>query len=177
MITESLHHSHHEKGARGFGGIIGGLRQSVHHNLYAHHSSRNPKVSGRRHCEVDFRNNVIYNWGSNSCYDGTSSYMNWANNYYKAGPGTKNDVRDRIFRLSDEDIDKKNESWRDSEKYETSLYAERNNVDGFPAVTADNWNGGIDFNYGASEAKNRAHAPFDFPGITEQTAIWRCWTS
>ena len=170
MITESLRYSHHAKGAHGFGGIIGSLRQSFHHNLYAHHSSRSPKVSGRRHCVVDFRNNVIYNWGYNNCYDGTKSYLNWANNYYKAGLGTSSNVRDRIFNLSDNPVDSSNDGWEESNTYITSLYAEGNFVDGYPAVTADNWSGGIDFDNGATEAKNRDHTPFDFPAITEQTA-------
>jgi len=170
MITESLRYSYHHKGPHGYGQIIGSLHQSVHHNLYAHHSSRSPKVSGRRHCEVDFRNNVIYNWGYNNCYDGTASYINWVNNYYKAGPGTNDDVRHRIFKLSDDPILKENDRWRDSEKYETSLYAEGNYVDGYPHISKDNWNGGIDFQHGATEAKNRAERPFEYPTITEQSA-------
>ncbi|WP_159517974.1 T9SS type A sorting domain-containing protein [Sunxiuqinia indica] len=171
MITESLRYSHHEKGAHGYGGIIGATRQTFHHNLYAHHSSRSPKITGRRHCEVDFRNNVIYNWGFNSCYDGTASYINWVNNYYKAGPGTESSKRKRIFQLSDEDIASEgSNSPEDSKNYETSLYAEGNYVVGYSAVTADNWNGGIDFMNGATEEKNRVYVPFDFPAITEQTA-------
>jgi pectate lyase len=169
MITESLRYSYHNKGSHGYGQIIGGLRQSVHHNLYAHHSSRSPKVSGRRHCQVDFRNNVIYNWGYNNCYDGTASYMNWANNYYKSGPGTAEKVKHRIFQLSDEDILKENKSWRDSQKYETSLYVEGNYVEGFPEITKDNWSGGIDLTKGANEERNRAYIPFNFPPIKEQS--------
>ena len=164
MITESLRYSHHEKGAHGYGGIIGSLRQSFHNNLYAHHSSRSPKVSWRRHCKVDFRNNVIYNWGFNNCYDGATSHMNWVNNYYKAGPGTESGVRRRIFNISDEDVGEYLE-------YETALYAEGNYIVGFPAVTADNWNGGIDYSDGATEAKNRALLAFDYPTITGQTAL------
>jgi len=164
MITESLHNSHHEKGAHGYGGIIGSLRQSFHHNLYAHHSSRSPKVTWRQHTEVDFRNNVIYNWGYNNCYDGTTSYMNWANNYYKSGPATNSDVEKRIFRLSDENVG-------EFESYETSLYAEGNFVVGYPTVSEDNWNGGIDFDNGATEAKNRKHTPHDFPAINESSAV------
>ncbi len=171
MITESLRDSYHEKGPHGYGGIIGGKRQTIHHNLYAHHSSRSPKVTGRRHCEVDFKNNVIYNWGYNNCYDGTSSYMNWVNNYYKSGPGTKKKVRNRIFQLSDEDIEPASiNSPQDSQNYETSLYAEGNYVEGFPVTTKDNWNGGISFTGGATMERNRAHKPFDFPTINEQTA-------
>jgi len=169
MITESLRYSIHEKGPHGYGGIIGAQRQSFHHNLYAHHSSRSPKVTGRRHCEVDFRNNVIYNWVYNNCYDGTASYLNWANNYYKAGPATDQDVRKRIFELSDEDI-APGDSPEDSENFETALYAEGNYVHAYPGITANNWSGGINFDNGATEAKNRAHLPFDFPSITQQTA-------
>lgn len=169
MITESMRYSIHEKGSHGYGGIIGAQRQSFHHNLYAHHSSRSPKVTGRRHCEVDFRNNVIYNWVYNNCYDGTASYLNWANNYYKAGPATDQDVRKRIFKLSDADI-APGDSPEDSENYETSLFAEGNYVHAYAGITANNWSGGIDFDNGANEEKNRAFAPFDFPAITQQTA-------
>ncbi|WP_235934085.1 pectate lyase family protein [Sunxiuqinia indica] len=170
MITESLNNSHHIKGGHGYGGIIGGLRQSVHHNLYAHHSSRSPKVTKRRHCEVDFRNNVIYNWGHNNCYDGNKSYLNWANNYYKPGPGTKENVRHRIFALSNAMVKEENSGWQKSNTYPTLLYAEGNYVEGYPEITADNWAGGIDFSDGATEAKNRKRIPHEFPPITEQTA-------
>lgn len=171
MVTESLNDSYHHKGGHGAAQIIGALHQTVHHNLYAHHNHRSPKVSGRRHCEVDFRNNVIYNWGKNNCYDGSTSYLNWTKNYYKAGPGTDEGVRHRIFRLSDEDITKNNDRWRDSETYETSLYAEENYVHGYPSVTEDNWAGGVALYDGANEADHRAHTPFEFPGITEQSAV------
>jgi len=170
MITESLRDSHHEKGMHGYGGIMGALRQTVHHNLYAHHSSRSPKITGRRHCEVDFRNNVLYNWGYNSCYDGTKSYTNWANNYYKAGPGTSSDVKDRIFQLSDAPVDPENEGWELSNTFTTSFFADGNYVNGYTGISAENWSGGIDFNNGASEAEHRVITPFDFPLITEQSA-------
>jgi len=42
-------------------------------------------------------------------------------------------------------------------------------IEGFPATTQDNWNGGISFKGGASEERNRAHRPFDFPPINEHT--------
>ena len=120
---------------------------------------------------VDFRNNVIYNWGHNSCYDGTASWVNWVNNYYKAGPATKGSIRGRIFELSDKEIEAGGvNSPDDSKKYETSFFVEGNYVDGFPVITANNWKGGIDYMGNASEAKNRALKPFDFPPITEQTA-------
>lgn len=169
MVTESLTNSFHEKGSHGYGGIAGGNSTSYHHNLFAHHTSRTPKVTGRRHCLVDFRNNVIYNWGYNNCYDGTASYLNWVNNYYKAGPGTKDEARRRIFRLSDEDIRPGGSNIpQDSKEYETSLYAHGNYVVGYPNVSRDNWKGGIEFEKGATGEKNRAHAPHDCPEIMEQ---------
>ncbi|MFP6643369.1 MAG: DUF1961 family protein [Candidatus Latescibacterota bacterium] len=164
MVTESLTNSIHKKGRHGYGGIIGALRQSYHHNLFAHHTSRNPKVTSRRHCEVDFRNNVIYNWGFNSHYDGSVSDMNWVSNYMKYGPGTKSGVRDRIFEIDNED------EAPDAALYEAQLYAEGNYLWGYPGVTADNWSGGIDYGPGASEGLNRVHTEFGFPAISQQTA-------
>ncbi|MBT8108963.1 MAG: hypothetical protein KJP17_12040 [Gammaproteobacteria bacterium] len=168
LIAEGLDTSHHEKGSHGFGGILGALRQSVHHNLYANLKSRAPKVSGRRHCEVDFRNNVIYNWKINNNYDGASSYMNWVNNYYKAGPATRDNVRYQVFDLSDEYLSPDGEV--EDRDHETSLYAAGNFVVGSPAISKDNWAGGISFSEGATEAEHRAHSPHDFPALPSETS-------
>ena len=164
MVTESLTNSIHTKGNHGYGGIIGALRQSYHHNLFAHHSSRNPKVTWRRYCQVDFRNNVVYNWGFNSHYDGSVAHMNWVNNYYKYGPATNASVQDRIFEIHD------NNSAPEASIYEAQMYAEGNYIWGYPGVTADNWSGGIDYKTGANESKNRVFSAFSYPAITEQSA-------
>src|SRR5690606_4081619 len=91
IISESLNNSLHEKGAHGYGGIWGGDHASFHHNLIAHHKSRNPRFNGWRpgtsngpypNEHVDYRNNVIYNWRDESAYGGENGRYNIVNNYY-----------------------------------------------------------------------------------------------
>lgn len=91
MITESLSQSNHTKGSHGFGGIWGSNYSTYHHNLLAHHSSRNPRWASGGGFN-DYRNNVLYNWGYNSSYGGEKHQVgnpkfsditvNFVNNYY-----------------------------------------------------------------------------------------------
>ena len=105
ILGESLRVSVHDKGTHGYGGIWGGQNASFHHNLILHHDSRNPRFCGVRFYTnadaidkelCDMRNNVVYNWGSNSGYAGEGGRYNFVNNYYKAGPGTMKNSN-RIF--------------------------------------------------------------------------------
>ncbi len=157
IIAESLDHSHHEKGPHGYGGIWGGMNASYHHNLIASNTSRNPRFSGSSTTpaciNVDFRNNVIYNWGFNSSYGGEKGTINIAGNYYKAGPATLKDVRDRIF-----------DPWDSVGTW----FIEKNFVYGYPEVTKDNWNGGIQGKL--SKYAKRAGEPVPYVPINEQNA-------
>jgi len=105
IISEPLNFSYHfEKGDKdfenhGYGGILGGLHTSFHHNLYAYCVSRTPRFNGTWHTEtelVDFKNNVIYNWGTNNVYGGEGGTYNIENNYYKPGPTTKESARTKV---------------------------------------------------------------------------------
>lgn len=147
LISESLYMSHHEKGAHGYGGIWGGRDVSFHHNLFAHHSSRTPRFAGGETpvcVNVDFRNNVIYNWGFNNIYGGEGGTINIVANYYKPGPATKSNVHDRIF---------------DPTGSEGRYYIVDNYMDGYPDITADNWSG-VDGSYAyAPEIKSDSAFP------------------
>lgn len=158
MVTESLTKSVHKKGAHGYGGLWGGPGGSWHHNILAHHSSRNPRASGNEASGLmDFRNNVIYNWGFNSSYGGEMWPRNWIDNYYKYGPATREDVRDRIFLQKDP---------------RGKMYADGNFVWGFPEITANNWAGGIDFapDGEATEQTLRVYEPYVVAPVETQPA-------
>ena len=92
-VTNSLVNAGHSKGAHGYGGNWGGSGASYHHNLVAHHGSRTPRFGPRPGTQtderMDYRNNVIYNFGGNGCYGGEGMNVNVVNNYYKPGKATK----------------------------------------------------------------------------------------
>jgi len=158
LVSESLYHSLHKKGNHGYGGLWGGPGGSWHHNILAHHSSRNPRASGNVDSGLmDYRNNVIYNWGFNSAYGGELWPRNWINNYYKSGPATDDKVRGRIFLQKDP---------------RGKMFAAGNFVAGFPAISADNWNGGINFapDGEATEKTLRVDRPFVVAPVTTQSA-------
>lgn len=177
IFSESLYRSVHTKGDHGYGGIWGGQGASFHHNLIAHHSNRNPRFNGSRYSQqpalevVDFRNNVIYNWGFNSLYGGEGANINIVNNYYKSGPATSSgSVQYRILQYTGYYYDA---SVRSDTLYGGKFYVNGNHVNGHPNVTADNWTLGVQRDNNATTAQlaaARAVAPFNFSEIITQTA-------
>lgn len=105
LVYESLTLSGHKKGRHGYGGIAGGDNVTFHHNLYANHTSRNPRLGGgyagsadaNHVAVVQFSNNIIYNWGFNTTYGGGYTYTNFVNNYSLAGPGTRDSVENWVI--------------------------------------------------------------------------------
>jgi hypothetical protein len=100
IISESLRNSMHEKGTHGYGAIWGGVNASYHHNLLAHHDSRNPRFDGgdvygtkdnsltNGQRAVDYRNCVVYNFSNYPAYGGEGQKVNFVGNYYKWGPAS-----------------------------------------------------------------------------------------
>lgn len=153
IFAEPLNKSVHDKGAHGYGASIGGKRASYHHNLFAHAVARNPSIGGndREKTELlDFRNNVVFNWGHRSC-DGKPLSINFVNNYYKPGPATNPEVRRRVVRIDN------------SGRYgfQSVWHIEGNMIEGYPGLSSDNWKGAVDFEQGVSEERNRQVEPFE----------------
>ncbi len=151
IVSESLKESIHGKGSHGYGGIWGGTNASFHHNLLAHHDSRNPRFDHdyvNTSCigPIDFVNNVVYNWGGNSAYGGEGStnggggrHINFVNNYFKSGPSTKSSVKERL-------VDPWTSCSNCTDRCGGSVTAPKifltgNTMTSSVSVTSDNWTG------------------------------------
>ncbi len=101
IIAEGLSRSFHPKGEHSKGSILDGKGGfSLHHNIYAHNAARNARVNN---ILLDFRNNIVYNWGYRGGYttEGPGS-INYINNYFKAGPSTRKSMRTYVFEAGDD---------------------------------------------------------------------------
>ena len=160
VLSESLRNSVHGKGAHGYGGIWGGQNAAFHHNLLAHHDSRNPRFDhdyvSTLKGPIDYVNNVVYNWGSNSTYGGESANenndykkINMVANYYKPGPATNSRVSSRLGQFWDDECSNCSSAMNCSTIVPPHLYVTGNYMYGSEQVTRDNWSG-ISLHSGAS---------------------------
>lgn len=156
IISEPLDYSYHfEKGDKdyehhGFGGIWGGAHLSAHHNLFAHCNNRNPRFNGIRTTpeeNVDYRNNVIYDWGGNSIYAGEGGNYNIVNNYFKYGSSTKKNAKYKIVSPG---------KWEKPVIPYGKFYVNGNYVDGADDVTGNNWLGVVMGNNGTEADKKES---------------------
>ncbi|HEX5651564.1 MAG TPA: pectinesterase family protein [Chitinophagaceae bacterium] len=181
LISEPLNYSYHDEGTgiqnHGYGGIWGGRRTSAHHNLVVHCVGRNPRFAGSRNLSpftpgqenLDFRNNVIYNWGSYSVNGGEGGNYNVVNNYYKYGPstGTGNSSGVPVRYMIINPGQQTTAPVMPYGKY----YMTGNFVDGSTAITNNNWSGAA-MNGGslADTSQSKVLTPFDIAPVTTQPA-------
>ncbi len=150
-----------------FGSTLGGENCSFMRNLWANNAGRNPSVGWNG--VFNFVNNVIFNWVHRSIDGGDyRAQFNIINNYFKPGPATpKNDVGHRIL---------KPESGRSKLKYQVygRAYVIGNVMEGYPAITKDNWNGGVQLedkqNINTYVANVKWAKPLPMPQITMLSA-------
>lgn len=120
-----------------FGSTLGGENCSFMRNLWADNTGRNPSVGWNG--IFNFVNNVVFNWVHRSVDGGDyRAQYNIINNYFKPGPATNKNspVGHRIL---------KPEAGRSKLKYLVfgRCYVNGNIMDGYPEITKDNWNGGV----------------------------------
>lgn len=168
LISESLTRSVHKKGAHGYGSLIVSIGGplSYYQNLYAHHSSRNPRPGSKENTPgllLDFRNNAIYDWGFRAGYTAVSPCnINYVGNYLKPGPSTKLNARGWAFHCGGP---------------ATKLFMAGNVLEGFPSKSGDdpdaNWKL-VDKteSYGEAPVENsRMREPFPFGRMDAAGAI------
>jgi pectate lyase len=155
MIAEGLNKSVHKKGAHGYGSLARANGPvSFHHNLWAHHSARNPRMGDNYgkppFPTFDFINNVIYDYG------GTASGLtqgnleiNYVANYIRPGPSSRANRPISIGAPST-----------------IRIYIRDNYWDGHPQQTADN----SDFFDRANGQVQTVAQPFAAPRVTRMTA-------
>lgn len=98
LIAEALNAANHQNypagTEHGYAATIGGDIGSFHHNLLAHNYGRNWSLGGGLDGNnyyagrLDITNNVVYNWGGRTT-DGGAMEVNFVNNFYKPGAGSK----------------------------------------------------------------------------------------
>jgi hypothetical protein len=147
-----------------FGSTLGGENCAFMRNLWANNTGRNPSIGWNG--IFNFANNVVFNWVHRSIDGGDyRAQFNIINNYFQPGPATpkNNNVGHRIL---------KPESGRSKLKrhYYGRAYVNGNVMEGYPAITKDNWNGGVQVeeegNAGIHTAEIKWNKPLPMPEMT-----------
>ena len=139
-----------------YGARIGGYNISVHHNYFVNNSLGNPyfwqeKMNLLDDVLIDFRNNVLYNWGQQSVHGVHLGLYNLVNNYYKFGSSTIIPARFQIV-----DTGEKN-------KTPSRVFVSSNFVFLNPLNTNDNVMGVYPNIVYLVESKNTMVSPKEFP--------------
>ena len=129
IISEAL-----ANGGRGLGATLGGYSATYHHNLFANNKESNPAFYKSKYVSkidldtIDFRNNLLFNWGTSSIEGSESGNYNLVNNYLKFGPATNIPARSQIITI-------------DNVRKDGFVYVNGNYVHTNPLQTNDNWMG------------------------------------
>lgn len=151
-----------------FGSTLGGENCSFMRNLWASNAGRNPSIGW--YSVFNFVNNVVFNWKHRTVDGGDyRSQYNIINNYFKPGPVTPTDdpVGHRIL---------KPESGRSKLKYREfgRTYVSGNIMEGYPKITSNNWDGGVQIedmdNAGEYQADMRVDKPLPMPRMMVMSA-------
>ncbi|CAN5808246.1 thrombospondin type 3 repeat-containing protein [soil metagenome] len=150
-----------------FGSTLGGENCTFIRNLWADNAGRNPSVGWNG--IFNFVNNVVFNWVHRSIDGGDyRAQFNIINNYFQPGPATpKNNVGHRIL---------KPESGRSKLDHRVygRAYVNGNVMEGYPAITKNNWDGGVqveeEANTGEYTDEIKWSTPLPMPQITILTA-------
>jgi pectate lyase len=136
----------HPKGSHSMGVLVGGddrITISIHHSLFAHNGDRNPLVKDGAF--LDFRNNVVYNWGGNNAAKcAYNAKLNLVNNHFITGLDTAPD--DYVLWVHDGG----------------KVYLDGNWGPRCPSGCANGWDIGVL----GHEATDRVPAPFFAPALT-----------
>lgn len=150
-----------------FGSTIGGENTTFMRNLWADNTGRNPSIGWGG--AFNFINNIIYNWVHRTADGGEFSTMsNFINNYYKPGPLTPKNSNVGWRIVKSESRSQKLFPYKQFGR----VYASGNIMEGYDAITKDNWAGGIqtadkDGDLNADEmALMRSNEPFVMPHVT-----------
>lgn len=161
-----------------FGSTIGGENTTFIRNLWASNTGRNPSIGWGG--VFNFINNVVFNWEHRTADGGDYATMgNFINNYYKPGPITPRNKPIAFRIVAPESRSIRMLPYRQFGR----IYAAGNIMEGYPEVTCDNWNGGIqlidkDGTPGNAEETELMHAtePFEMAPLqimgSEQAFHW-----
>ena len=127
IISEALYNGLNS----GYGAKLGGFNATYHHNLFASNKTHNPYFipSSKKTLfgieTIDFRNNILFNWG-NSTINGTTGSYNIVNNYYRPGPATNIPSRSQIISM-------------ENSKGKDIAFVTGNYIESYPLQSNDNW--------------------------------------
>jgi hypothetical protein len=152
------------------GSTIGGHNSTFHHNLWACNAGRNPSIG--MDGDFNFVNNVLFNWRHRTADGGDqNSRYSFMNNYYKPGPATpEGAIAYRILRPDGRRPGPDKSLAREWGR----AYVAGNVVEGHPAITNDNWAGGVQIDGNEDPAtilrRVRVTKPFPMAAIPVQSA-------